>query len=434
MNEGKVGFQNTSIFDKAGSQKDGKSDSKGSASASPPCPECGSTRRYRDGLRYLSDGSSVQRWLCRDCAYRFSEKPPQKKLKWQINTANTLTSKRRICANREEAKNLTTATETKTVAGDLTKLPQETKGLITKYMAYLERQGYYEDSCYLDLIKSLAKDGANLLDPENVKTKIARHKKHDRHGNDRGPWAETTKMLATYAYDAFCKMEGLVWEPPHYKQGETLLYVPDEKDLDQLINASHSKRMTTYLQCLKETFADPGEVLRAEWRDLNDDILTINHPVKGHLPGRCQLSPQLTAMLSQLPKKDKRIFPTTYPAMKSSFDKLRTRAAAYLQNPKLLQISFKSYRHWGGSMLAHVTNGNVLEIKRRLRHKNIQNTMKYIHTIEYKNEDYDIATATTPEEIKELGKAGWTKYDEATFNGVQMHFYRKPKRFGGASI
>ena len=85
-------------------------------------------------------------------------------------------------------------------------------------------------------------------------------------------------------------------------------------------------------------------------------------------------------------------------------------------------------------MLAHVTNGNVLEIKKRLRHKNIQNTMKYIHTIEYKNEDYDIATATTPEEIKELGKAGWTKYDEATFNGVQMHFYRKPKRFGGASI
>jgi hypothetical protein len=76
-------------------------------------------------------------------------------------------------------------------------------------------------------------------------------------------------------------------------------------------------------------------------------------------------------------------------------------------------------------MRAHVTNGNVLEIKKRLRHKNIQNTMKYIHTIDCKKEDYDIATATTPEEIKELGKAGWTKYDEATFNGVQMHFYRK---------
>ena len=35
------------------------------------------------------------------------------------------------------------------------------------------------------------------------------------------------------------------------------------------------------------------------------------------------------------------------------------------------------------------------------------------------------------EEIRQLGKAGWAKYDEMTVNGVQMHFYPKPKRFGG---
>ena len=29
--------------------------------------------------------------------------------------------------------------------------------------------------------------------------------------------------------------------------------------------------------------------------------------------------------------------------------------------------TFKSFRHWGGSMLAHTTNGNVLTIKRILR-------------------------------------------------------------------
>jgi hypothetical protein len=48
----------------------------------------------------------------------------------------------------------------------------------------------------------------------------------------------------------------------------------------------------------------------------------------------------------------------------------------------------------------------------------------------YNQEDYEVTTATTAEEISALGKSGWTKYDEATFNGVQMHFYRKPKRFG----
>jgi len=55
-----------------------------------------------------------------------------------------------------------------------------------------------------------------------------------------------------------------------------------------------------------------------------------------------------------------------------------------------------------------------------------QNTMKYIHTIQFKDEDYEIATAATEEEIKKLGQAGFQKYDE--MNGI--HFYRKPKKFG----
>jgi hypothetical protein len=57
--------------------------------------------------------------------------------------------------------------------------------------------------------------------------------------------------------------------------------------------------------------------------------------------------------------------------------------------------------------------------------------MRYIHTINFKEEDYETTSATTPEEILALGKAGWQKYDEITVAGVQLHFYRKPKRFGG---
>jgi len=362
------------------------------------------------------DGSSVQRWLCRDCAYRFSE-PPQGKQEWSINNSGTLTSKRRICA--KEAKNLTQATETKTVAGDLERLPQDAKGLITKFMAYLEREGYSADIGYPTTLRHLVKDGANLLDPENVKTFIAQQK-----------WKDSVKMLAVYAYDAFCKMEGIKWQMPTYRQGETTLYIPDEKDLDLLIGIA-SKRMATFLQCLKETFADPGEILRAEWIDLKENIFSINHPVKRHLTGKYAISPKLTAMLNALPRKDKRIFPMSYACAEDSLKQLRKRAAAKFQNPVLLSICFKSYRHWGGSMLAHVTNGNILIIKRMLRHRCIQNTMKYIHTIEFKEEDYEETVATTPEELRQLGKAGWQKYDEMTLNGTQMHFYRKPKRFGG---
>jgi hypothetical protein len=41
-----------------------------------------------------------------------------------------------------------------------------------------------------------------------------------------------------------------------------------------------------------------------------------------------------------------------------------------------------------------------------------------------------VTSATTNDEILALGKAGWQKYDEALFNGVTFHYYRKPKRFG----
>jgi hypothetical protein len=75
--------------------------------------------------------------------------------------------------------------------------------------------------------------------------------------------------------------------------------------------------------------------------------------------------------------------------------------------------------------IAEYTNGNVLTVKKMLRHKSVLSSMKYIHAVTFKDDDYEIATATTTEEIKQLSIAGFVKYDE--MNGVP--FYRKPKKF-----
>ncbi|RLI41618.1 hypothetical protein DRO59_06470 [Candidatus Bathyarchaeota archaeon] len=37
------------------------------------CPECGYERVYKDGLRYTRHGI-VQRYLCKNCGYRFSQR------------------------------------------------------------------------------------------------------------------------------------------------------------------------------------------------------------------------------------------------------------------------------------------------------------------------------------------------------------------------
>jgi integrase/rubredoxin len=383
------------------------------------CPDCHSTRLFKDGLRKLSGGESVQRWLCRECGYRFSEKQPTNNLQRSLNSPSSIVKSNQICAI--EAKNLDSATEIKTVAGDKSQLDASVEGLHAQYLAYLEREGFVKESGFPYLIRRLAKLGANLLDPESVKQIIGQLKLKNG-----------SKIQYVYAYDNFAKMLKISWERPRYTQEEIIPFIPLEKELDTLIAFCRSKRMVTYLQTLKETFADPSEALRIRRIDISGNIITINFPVKGHYPGPIQVSNRLIAMLNSLPANDERFFPTTYGVMSNNYIKMRKRCASVHQNPRLLSVELRSFRHWGGSMLAYYLNGNVLKVKKILRHKRVDSTMKYIQMLNLEDDEFEVTSATTIEEIKKLGVAGWTKYDEMTVSGMQVHFYKKPKRFSNA--
>jgi len=76
-------------------------------------------------------------------------------------------------------------------------------------------------------------------------------------------------------------------------------------------------------------------------------------------------------------------------------------------------------------MIAHYTNGNVLKVQKLLRHKKIQNTMKYIPMIKFEDSEFEVAAATTIEEEKELLKTGFDFIREK--NNIAL--YRRPKRF-----
>ena len=160
-------------------------------------------------------------------------------------------------------------------------------------MAYLERENYYIDeqgeSLYLKQLVTLVHDGADLLDTEDVKTKIARHTFVDKAGKVQ-KWKDSSKNLAAFAYQAFCDMQGIVWKRPEYDIENPIIRVPLEEDIDALIASTTSKRMAAFLKCIKETYADPGEILAAEWIDLKGNIFAIAHPVKGHDTGEYEIS------------------------------------------------------------------------------------------------------------------------------------------------
>lgn len=53
--------------------------------------------------------------------------------------------------------------------------------------------------------------------------------------------------------------------------------------------------------------------------------------------------------------------------------------------------------------------------------------MKYTQLVSLKDDEFDVAAATTIEEVKQLAAVGFDKFDE--LQGI--HIYRRPKRFSG---
>ena len=80
-------------------------------------------------------------------------------------------------------------------------------------------------------------------------------------------------------------------------------------------------------------------------------------------------------------------------------------------------------------MLYHQTR-TILLVKKLLGHKKIENTMKYTQLIQFKDSEYEVATAKTIDEAKPIIKAGFEFIHEK--NGIML--FRKPKRFSSLEI
>jgi len=360
------------------------------------CPQCGSTRLYKDGLRYLSNGDSIQRFLCRNCGYRFSGR----------QNSNSLSDTDRTDAHgkmllMEVQRQLANGSGQ---AGATQQTQQDVKGLILTYLVYLKNEGYKETTIMQkkDLLYRLLSLGADLHVPESVKKAVASLDK-----------SESYKLLLCIAYEGFARYHGIPgWTRPNYKQCEKLPFIPYEEEIDALISGSGPKT-ATFLRLLKETGMRFGEAWRLKWTDIDfkNNVLSCNEPEKGSRPRMFRVSSELTAMLEKLKKKSVYVFGGVGPhAIKVSFMKQRKRLAYKLQNPRLMQISFHTIRHWKATMLYHETK-DILYVMKFLGHRDIRNTLIYIDLergcFPKTDDNYNVRIAETPEEITDLLEAGF---------------------------
>lgn len=394
------------------------------------CPECGSKRLYKAGNRYLTSGESIQRWLCRDCGYRFSEKPLQKNPDWSLNNPSPIVSNSQLCVFDKKAKKLEPQTEFKTVAGGVQKPSVEAQ--IVNYLIYLKNEGRRDSTIEARdfQLRRLVQLGADLNNPESVKKAVA--------SLDR---SESYKLLLCIAYEGFALKNGITWNRPEYKQLDKLPFVPHESEIDALI-AGCGKKTATLLRLIKETAMRLGEAWQVEWIDFDPEYRKIvcNRPEKHSRARGFTISVELTQMLQSLPhnsqfifscsretipKEDRRTHLSHLRRPKGLLGKQRIRVAQKLKNPRIAQIHFHSLRHWKATKLKH-QGFDLFDIAAFLGHRDIKNTVLYVHLEKScypdAGDDYTAKAVTTQTEKLALIEAGF-EFVSADPDGTQ--YFRK---------
>ncbi|MCD6443877.1 site-specific integrase, partial [Candidatus Bathyarchaeota archaeon] len=101
--------------------------------------------------------------------------------------------------------------------------------------------------------------------------------------------------------------------------------------------------------------------------------------------------------------------------------------AAKLNNPRLLKITFHTFRHWKATMEYHRTR-DILYVKELLGHKRIENTMVYIDIeralFKTANDEFIVKAARSDKEAMELLEVGF-EYVTTTPSGTMLFRKRK---------
>jgi len=140
-------------------------------------------------------------------------------------------------------------------------------------------------------------------------------------------------------------------------------------------------------------------------------------------------------LLHGLPRLSKRVFNCQYSAICTAFITLRKRVAANTGNERINYIQMRSFRHWGGTMIAQMSNGNPISVMKMLGHKSVTNSMKYvnIYKLSFRTEtEYESLSVTTPEELKVALLGGY----QFVIEKFGASWFRRPKRiaFAGTPI
>ena len=262
----------------------------------------------------------------------------------------------------------------------------------------------------------------DINSPEQIKSWLA-----NLIENKPCTWVNSTKTKFCDTYTAFLNFRGQTWKAPKYAIAQKLPFIPTEQEIDLLI-AHCGKTTSTILQMLKETGMRIGELTQLKWIDIDTERKTVNiTPEKHSNPRVLPISDKLIAMLNKLPRNHKEnVFQPKKHMIREYYCTQRKEIAERLQNPRLLKISFHTFRHWKGTMEYHKTL-DIIHVKKVLGHKTTRCTEIYINLESalflQNNDDWVCKVAHNEQEAIQLIEAGFAFVNNLGENA----FYKRRK-------
>lgn len=363
------------------------------------CPECGSSRVFKDGHRTIGEELTVQRFKCSECSHRFAEQ--------NLNTKSVINEHSLVSAD-EPVKNLVTQISINAVcAGDT--------DLLT-YAWLLKKKRQNADNTInhrIGNLKILKRLGAKLSDPETVETILAVE-----------PLTKAQKYRYSQCYRSYTKIMNILWDPPRIRYEPKEPFMPTNEEINALIYAAN-RQLAAFLQVALTTGARCGEIAALRWTDLNSEknTICINEAEKGSKNRTVPVPTKTIAMLNTLNKKwEPYIFNPNSDTARANFCNLRKKLANTQQNPRLKQIHLHTFRHYFATETLRQTK-MLTHVQYLLGHKSVVNTERYTHLVDFGNEKYYSAVAQTVDEIRQLCEDGWSYFQEV--DGTKI--FRKPK-------
>jgi len=238
-----------------------------------------------------------------------------------------------------------------------------------------------------------------LDDPEKVKGYIASKRT-----------SNCFKEALATAYNHYVKINGLKWKKPTYVREENAVRVPTTENIERLI-ANATPKYATIISVARDTGGRPCELEGVKFKDVDTGEGIVYLPSRKGSKGRPKkLKPQTLVMLKRYMATgnyglNDTIFPSAI-AMRHGFIRLRNKLAEKLQDPTIRMIRLYDLRHYHGT-ITYLKTKDIVFTQRKMGHRSIKNTLKYIHLVNFKEDDWISRVARTLNEACHLIEAGF---------------------------